>query len=47
MNSMKGILDKVREKQLINAKRGFSEEKMTKNVDEKSRKIEGKVSLLN
>lgn len=47
IESLKGLLEKVKEKQTINAKRGFSEEKLTKNVPEKIRKPEGKVSLLN
>jgi hypothetical protein len=35
-DSVKGLLEKVREKQMVNAKRGFSEEKLSKNVEEKS-----------
>ena len=47
LDSVKGLLEKVRDRQMAGGKRGFSEEKIAKNIKEKSRKADGKVSLLN
>lgn len=46
-DSVKGILEKVKQRQIQEGKRGYSEEKLPKPVRDISKKMDGKPSILN